>query len=199
MTATTDRLESRLYRHFWDDGLLDLFAGVGVVGIGVCWALDLVAIGAVVPAVLVPFWIPLRRALIEPRSGFVEFSDTRVDHNRRLLAGSVALGAASLAVFAALYLIVPSDPAGWLVRVIPGVPALLLALLAAFTGLALGLPRFLAHAAVLAVAGAAVVAADAAPEEAMIAGGALVAIVGAWLLRRFLQMPVEMDDTGGAT
>ena len=191
MASHAEPLESRLFRHYWDDGLLDLFAGVAVVGIGIFWAFDLVALGAIVPAVLVPFWYPLRRALVEPRAGLVEFSDTRTGRNLRLGIGSALLGLAMLAVFTMLYFRVAPDPGTLLPLVIAGVPAFLLGLLAAMAGLGLGLPRFLVYAGLLCVCGIGVVLADARPEVAMIAGGIMMVLSGAWLLGRFLRLDVE--------
>jgi len=191
MASHVEPLESRLFRQSWDDGLLDVFAGVGVVGIGLFWTFDLVALGAVVPALLVPFWNPLRRALVLPRAGLVEFSDARSGHNRRLLIGSGWLGLFMFALFVTSYFLVTPDAGPLLPLVIAGVPAVLLGLLAALAGLGLGLPRFLGYAGLLCVCGVGVVLADARPEVAMIAGGVLVLLNGTWLLGRFLRLEVE--------
>ncbi len=194
MVHHNDALESRLYRSYWDDGLLDIFAGAGIVGIGLCWMADLIAMGPVVPVVLAPFWGPLRRSLVEPRAGLVEFSDARSDRNRRLGRWSVWLGLAMLALFTALYFRAGPDPGTFLPLVIAGVPAFLLALLAAMAGLGLGLPRFLGYGAVLCVCGAGVAVAGAEPEVAMVTGGVLIALAGALLLSRFLRMDVESGE-----
>jgi hypothetical protein len=192
MASRADRLEPALFRHHWDDGLLDLFAGVGVVGIGICWAFDLVALGAIVPAVLVPFWAPLRRRLVEPRAGLVEFSDARTEQNRRLGTSSAWLGVAMLALFTLVYLRTSRGESDVLAIIVPGVPALLLGLLAAVAGLGLGLPRFLAYAGLLGLCGVGVAVVDARPEVAMIAGGLLMLLGGARLMNRFLRL--EVDD-----
>jgi hypothetical protein len=191
MTSRAGTLESRLFRRHWDDGLLDLFAGVGAVSIGVCWAVDLVVVGAAVPAVLVPIWGPLRRALIEPRAGLVEFSDARTARNRRLGLGSAVLGLLMLLLFVGLYVLVRSRSVALLDLVVPGVPAFLLGLLATLAGWGLGLPRFLAYAGVWCAGGFGVALADARPELAMLAGGLVVLMSGAWRLHRFLRLPVE--------
>ena len=184
-------LESRLFRQYWDDGLIDLLGGVGVAGIGLCWVLDVVAIGAVVPAVLAPLWKPLHRWLVEPRAGLVEFSDLRTGQIRRLGAAGLWLGLTLLAVFAAVSLFAPSERGATLQLLTPGLPAFLLGLLAALVGLGLGLPRFLAYAGLLAVCGVAVALTDAEPGVAMIAGGLLMAVNGARLLGRLLRLEVE--------
>ena len=192
MTPSTDLLESRLFRSYWDDGLLDTLAGVGVIGIAVSWALDAVALGAVAPAVLAALWAPLRRALVEPRAGLVEFSETRTGRMHGMGLGGVALGLAML-LFVGVYLASGSRSSA-VSTLAPAIPGLLLGLLAAVIGLALGLPRFLGYAAVLGLAGLAVAIADARPEIAMFAGGAALLLGGAWRLRRFLRLPIERGE-----
>ena len=87
-------LEGRLFRRYWDDGLLDLLVGVGVLLIGIGWVCDQVALAAFTPALLVPLWRPLRARLVEPRLGAVEFADKRVRRQRRHALGLVG-GASS--------------------------------------------------------------------------------------------------------
>jgi len=194
MTGHVDQLERRLFQQYWDDGLLDVFAGVGVIGIGACWAVGLVALGAVVPAMLLPFWAPARRTLVEPRAGLVEFSDERAGRNRRMLRSSLWLGVIMLAAFVVVYLQARSNPGALLPLVVPAVPAILLGLLAVIAGLFLGLPRFLVYAVLLVTAGLGVAVTDSPPEAAMIAGGLLVLASGAWRLGRFLRLDPEPSE-----
>jgi len=191
MSPRADALESRLFRRYWDDGLLDLFAGVGVVAIGIFWAFDFVALGAVVPAILASLWVPLRRALVEPRAGLVEFSDGRTGRMQRLGWGSVVFGLAMLALFVSLVVLNGWRPVALLSSLTPGLPAFLLALPSALVGWGLGLPRFHAYAAILCIGGLVVALADTRPELAMLAGGIVVLASGAWRLQRFLRIPVE--------
>ncbi len=190
MIDRTEPLESRLYRAYWNDGLLDIFAGLGVAAIGVFWAVDLIALGAVVPVLLIPFWEPLRRSIVEPRAGLVEFSDRRTKRMRGGLLVSAWIGVALLIAFIALnFLSVRGGHAmAW---VAPGVPALLLALLAALVALLLGLSRFFAYAAVLCLAGLTVGLLDTRPEIAMLVGGLVILLNGVRLLARFLRIAVE--------
>ena len=190
MPSAATTLESRLFRQYWDDGLLDLFAGIGVAGIAVFWALDLVALGAVAPAMLAAFWVPIRRAVVEPRIGLVEFSNARANRNVRLGVGSAVVGGAMLVGFVGLTLSAHSRSLSALSLISPGVPAFLLALLALFAGWGLGLPRFLVYAVVLCLGGVGVVLIDARPEIAMAAGGFAMLLSGGWRMARFLRLPV---------
>jgi hypothetical protein len=190
MPSAAGNLESRLFRQYWDDGLLDLFAGIGVAGIAAFWALDLVALGAVAPAVLATFWVPVHRALVEPRIGHVEFSDARANRNVRLGVGSALIGGAMLVGVIGLTLTARSRSLSALSLIAPGLPAFLLALLAVFVGWGLGLLRFLVYAGVLCMGGIGVVLVDARPEIAMAAGGLVMLLSGGWRMARFLRLPV---------
>lgn len=203
MTSHVNSIESRLFSTYWDDGLLDLFFGLCAIAIGVLWSLDLVAAGPIVPVALIPFWSPLRRRLIEPRAGIVEFGDRRTRGNRRVLLDALWLG---LALFGLLVFLYWSGDSGgealisivtlavpvWVV--IPAVPAWLVGLLAALIGTWLKLTRFWIYAVSYVVCGLAIIGTRHEPQVAVIGGGILTAIGGAVLLTRFLGVEVEVED-----
>ncbi len=153
------------------------------------------ALGAIVPAVLVPFWGPVRRRLVEPRTGFVEFSTDRASRNQRLLVASIGLGVLLLALFLAAYFWARPAPGELAQLLIPGLPAALIGLLMVLIGLGLGLPRFIAYAGIFCGAGLWVAVADARPEVAMIAGGVAVLLYAAVLLRRLLKLEPESGES----
>ncbi len=95
-------MEKRLFRRSFDDGWLDVLVGLGLTGIGVCWLAGAIALTAVVPAVLFPFWKIGREALVEPRLGRVRFSEARTEETRRSLTGWLVLGASVLVAEAAV-------------------------------------------------------------------------------------------------
>ena len=192
--TSTRSLESQLFRAFWDDGLLDLLFGVGALGVGVAWAAGMVALGAIVPALLAIAWNPLRRAIVEPRSGWVEFNRARSGSNRRKLHGALWLGVGALVLAAALAIatraggdLVPGDLAAAL-------PAALIGLLAGLVGAGLRIGRFLAYALLFVLAGAVVALAGGEPELAMLAGGAAVTVSGSWILARFVRATARVDQ-----
>jgi len=178
-------IEARVFRAWWDDGQLDLFFGVGALGIAAFWAVDLVALGAVVPGLLAILWTPIRRALVEPRAGWVEFSASRVADSRRKLLAVLVAGMGLLVAFAvALYLVSAGvvEPAGDLSAAIPGALIGLMALVVA-VGLRIG--RFLWYAVVFVVVAMVLALAGYAPEVAMAAAGVIVTASGVSLLARF--------------
>jgi hypothetical protein len=153
MLDNMNTIEQQVFRTYWDDGLLDVFAAVGVLAIGVAWAVDFPVGGAIVPALLVPLWAPLRQRLIEPRLGLVEFSDQRDRRNQERLRNTAIFGVGVLALVVALYLARSRLGLDLSVPLVAGLPALLLAVLALITAFLVSTPRFITYAAILAIAG----------------------------------------------
>jgi hypothetical protein len=182
-----DPSEVRLFRSYWNDGLIDLVCGLGVVGIGVCWALGLPVFGAVIPALLVPLWGPLHAALIEPRAGYVEFSRRRRHRVSRGLGLSVALGIVVLLASLTAWSLARGGPVPELARWSAALPALLLAVPAALAAWLLGAPRFLLYALAFVASAPLTVALAWPPSTAMIGVGALVSASGVTLMARFLR------------
>lgn len=104
--VSKNQTECRIVRIFWNDGLLDLLAGAGVILMGMAWLAGRVPLGAVVPAFLLPFWRPLRNWITEPRRGFVELSDAQEGRNRAFLITSILIGVAAFLICLAIYLVV---------------------------------------------------------------------------------------------
>jgi len=195
MSDMPDAMETALYRSFWDDGLLDLLVGVALLAIGTAWSCDLVALGAVAPAMLVPLWAPLRAKLIEPRAGYVEFSLRRRERTARGLRSVLLLGTAVLALGIGGYVIARnglSHPdAG---RLVAGLPGALLALGGAIVAGLTGARRFLLHGLVLLCASIGAVSLAAGPAWPMLIGGATVALTGGILLARFLAGSARFEE-----
>jgi hypothetical protein len=183
--TTASPLEPRLFRSFWDDGQIDFFFGIGSVAVGAFWMVDLIPIGAVVPALLAVFWTPVRRALVEPRAGRVEFSDTRTARGRRMVLGAVGIGVAVLflLLLAAIWGAGRTEALDGLVA---GLPALLIGVMACLVAAGLRIDRFLVYAVVYVAAGLGVALAGRDPGVSILIGGATVTISGTWLLVRFL-------------
>ena len=65
MLENLGTIENRVYRAYWNDGLLDMFGAIGILAIGVSWTFDFVVGGALAPALLVPLWGPFRQKFVE--------------------------------------------------------------------------------------------------------------------------------------
>ncbi len=99
--------ETRLFGAFWADGTLDLVAGAAVILIGAGYLLDGLPLGGFpVEAIVVPMalvtWMALRKWVVEPRMGYVEFSRRRRERSTRELTGTAGLGIGLLLLVAAV-------------------------------------------------------------------------------------------------
>lgn len=153
MLDNMNTIEQQVFSVYWDDGLLDVFAALAVLAIGVAWAMDFPVGGAIVPALLVPLWAPLRARLIEPRLGLVEFSEERDRRNHRRLRNTAFFGVVVLGLAVVLYFTRARLGLNPSISLVAGLPALLLAGLAIITAFLVATRRFLAYAAILAIAG----------------------------------------------
>jgi hypothetical protein len=102
------QIERKAYISYHQDGLLDIFAGLYVLGFGLgIWA-DITleySFGAIMPAILIatilPIWIAAKRKITMPRIGFVKF---RTAYTTKLMAIFIGLAVAGLGVFLAFTL-----------------------------------------------------------------------------------------------
>lgn len=180
--------EARLYRASWQDGSVDLVSGVAVMAIGAGYWTDLVVASAVVPPLALVSWLALRRLVVEPRVGRVEFRRDRRERSRRELRWSLALGTLALAAV----VVVAVLAGGASVRgtttgdLVDALPAVLLAVLAVAAAGLIRSPRFAWYGGLLLVAGAAAVLTGTGPGPALVAAGAVVAAAGTVLLTRLV-------------
>jgi hypothetical protein len=153
MLNNMNTIEKQVFRTYWNDGLLDVFGAVATLVIGITWTADAYVFGAIVPAMLVPLWAPMRQRFIEPRLGLVEFSDQRERRNTNRLGMVAAFGIGTLGLFLMLYFARTRLGYDADISLIAGLPALLLALLAIITAFLVSTLRFLLYAALLAISG----------------------------------------------
>jgi hypothetical protein len=101
-------IERRAYMSYHQDGLLDIFVGVFILGFGVGVFMDIMlefGFGSIMPAILIavilPVWVAAKRKITMPRTGFVKFG-TR--GSNKLFAIFLGLMVAGLGVFFAFTL-----------------------------------------------------------------------------------------------
>ncbi len=186
--------ETRLFQAYWDDGTLDLVGGAAVVLIGLTYVFEqLFLVGAVVPLGLVTWW-GIRRQVVEPRAGYVEFAHSRRERSEHELVGTIAagLGALAMVAFGALRLLggVPGD-------VVAGLPAVLLAVGAGLTSGLTRAWRFGVYAAVFVAAAVATVVLGIDPGWPLVVAGLVLWASGAVLLGRFLTASRLFEEAGG--
>lgn len=192
MKWSTGSLEKRVYRSYWEDGLLDLFAAIGVLVVGISWTLDFPVGAAIAPAVLIPLWRPVRERLVEPRLGRVEFTDDREHRTRAMLRAGLYAGAGVLALGILVYL--GRDRIGTLgvAGLVAGLPAVLLAIMAVLAAILIASPRFIIYAGVLVLVGVAGAVQGLEPGRILLEAGVFIFCVAMALLVRFFRAnPVE--------
>jgi hypothetical protein len=177
--------EARLFASFWDDGTLDLLTGGAVALIGVGYVFDAPLVEVIVLPLALAAWAIVHKRVVEPRTGYVEFTRERRARTGRGLLGALALGAGLLALAVVAVLQVrdwPADPRGF----VDALPALLIALGAVVAAGLTRAWRFGLYAGLLAAAGLVTVLVGTGPGAPLVAGGLVAWGTGVVLLVRFL-------------
>jgi hypothetical protein len=198
MNASPDlsATEARVFEAYWQDGVLDLIAGAGVVIIGVGWILGFVLVVALVPPLALAAWPILRQRVTVPRLGQVRFAARRRRTMRHGLVAVLSLGVLT-GGWAVNHALNPGSTSAFLTWIAPGIPALILTAMALSAAEALRLLRFVGYAVGFALAAVAVAALDVEPGWALLAGGLIVTVNGARLLAGFVhefpRLATEID------
>lgn len=189
-------LESQIYTSRFDDGALDLCVGLGLLGIGLVWLTHQHAYTGLVPALLLPAWMGIRKRITEPRLGRVEFSLGRRHSERGHLISVALLGVSTLALGVAVYLWVRrgQQPPQALLALIPALPGALVGVGFVLVSAMIGARRFAAYG--LALAGVATLATwlGWAPGAYLALGGGLLTLWACWLLARFVSTHPDLGQ-----
>ena len=183
-------LEKKAYESTWDDGLLDVFVGFSLLGLGIFWLTDYAVFGGLIPVLLVPIWPGVRSKITVPRAGSVKFGAARRAKERRNLTTLFLAGAATMLLGVVLYFTVArgaESSAAWPTIVIPALPGVLLAAAASFAGNMIGAQRFYVYAGLLLVGAAIGVWLDLEPGVYLAASGAVVLATGIVMVVRFIR------------
>ncbi len=189
--------ESRVYRAYWQDGSLDLFAGLAAAVIGIAWIFDLVALGPLAPVVAIPAWSVFRKQVVEPRLGYVRFDEKRRSRMRRAHVSLIALGCGALLLGLATYFFVRTDHSDqdWVGATVPALPGVLVGIAAALSAWMFSIPRLALYSMPFVVAGLVVAILGADPGWALLLGGLVSALCGGALVVRFVrQFPLLPGD-----
>jgi hypothetical protein len=96
-------IERRAYMSYHQDGLMDIFAGLIILGFGLGIFMQIIldySLGAIMPAILIttflPIWVAAKRKITMPRIGFVNFGIRGANKLTAVFLGTMVAG---LAVF----------------------------------------------------------------------------------------------------
>ena len=100
-------IEKKAYTSYHQDGLIDIFASVYIIGFSVGILLDYIwdfSFGVLIPGflvvVVVPLWIAAKRKITMPRVGYVNFGTKGKSKITAIFVGILALGVAFFFAFA---------------------------------------------------------------------------------------------------
>jgi len=195
-TITRNSLEDKVFNSFWQDGLIDCFAGFSLLGTGIAWVTGNAALGGVLPAILIPIWPQVRRRVTSPRLGQVRFSsELNKRESRKLTVLGLFLGLTALAGIVGFLLTFArpevATPRSW----IAGVPSILVGVMSVGAARLWSLHRFYVYAGLLVFGGVAVVTFNAHPGWGFLVPGILVSIAGIALLIRFLRQNPVLEES----
>jgi hypothetical protein len=198
--ANFESVEKRILRHFWADGLVDLFLGTGLLLAGLLWLSGFAVFVPLVPAGLLPLWVIARTRITRPRAGHIRFSKQQIDDTRTGLNIAGVVGFALLTLFGTLFIILRDDAgmSSGIESLVIGLPMLIIATSLLVARIAFGLPRFFIHAIVAAAAGLLGVVASIDPGLQFCGAGLTISVVGMSVFVRFLRdYPVSDDGYTG--
>lgn len=189
--ANMSQLENRLFKHYFDDGLLDMFIGVGLALLGAAWLCEMVALGAIVPVVLMPLWKPLRERLVESRAGSIKFKAERQVQNKASFTKWMLFGIVILASEVFIIFVVDRETfldSDWFIQLVPGLPSILIAAPLVVVALYLGIGR-LCFYGVLSAGFGLLVMIDTAiePGHAILLTGVSTLLVGSLVFFQFIR------------
>lgn len=195
--AKLPKLEQRLFTEYFDDGLLDLFIGTGIALIGFMWLLELVALGAVIPVLLAPFWKIARQKVVEPRAGVISFRTERNTENKSVFTKWALFGLVIL-ITEIVLLVAPGSKgirsSELLASIIPALPAVLIALPLTLVAFFLKLGRFAFYGTLAVIFGMlATYDLGLEPGHTLLLTGLAIFLSGLMVLHRFLK-DHPMDD-----
>jgi len=152
----------------------------------------LVWVALIAPLALVS-WSWVRRRVVVPRTGYVEFSRTRRERSGREMSAiiGVGVGALALVAFGAIQL-----AGGGPAHLVAGFPAVLLAMCAAVAGGLTRARRFGVYGLVFMAAAAATVVLETDPGWPIVGAGLVIWAAGSVLLGRFLSASRRFEEAG---
>ncbi|MHA1544383.1 MAG: hypothetical protein ACTSU8_04545 [Alphaproteobacteria bacterium] len=187
MMTTLEKAEKFAAKTLTEDGLIDIFAGIGMIMIGYFWLVDNTALSAIMPFALISLWKVVRQKVSEPRIGRVtpakeKKSDIKTGRIVLLIILlTLAVGVISWALGGAGDI----QGTGYYPLFAAG-PSLLIATFAFFHGRHYRCPRFYGYATWLVAAAGITIWLGEGPAKAVMIGGIPFLLVGFVYFFKFL-------------
>jgi len=179
-----ERVEEHTYRSVFDDGLMDLFAGVLVLGFGISMVTG--SFVPMIPNYVLPFlWRPIRKRWITPRMGYVRFTTGRRQKERTAMHKAVVAGLLVFLAGAALAITIGVQLIPIRHQAVVHSIGLMFALAMLTITVTMRIRRFVAYATVMLLAAVAGVAFGLSAEVYLNGIGAAMTLAGVAMLWRF--------------
>jgi len=192
------QLENTLYRRSFDDGWLDVLVGLGLTAIGASWIAELIPLGALIPAILIPFWKIGRDRLVIPRMEQPSFKGRRYQASRKSLMAWFIFGGGVLLAEIAIFLYARQSGRPLFDNMQNFIVALPVSLIGIglLAGLMIGAKRFIVYALLTFTIGGFGVATDVdEPGFLIVASGLVILLSGMTMLLRFLRKHPLTEST----
>ena len=189
--------ESRVFKGYWQDGALDVAAGLALVTTGIFWLTGPAVGQSIAPVVAFAVYPILRKRVTEPRLGYVRFNAQRRSKLRLHQWLMIGVGLAAFVIGIGVYLVLRggTGESSLASTLVPGLPAALVGLMSVGGAAILRLGRFLVYAAVLLCSGAAIVVVQVHPGWGLLAGGVVVTSTGLVVMLRFVrEYPIASSE-----
>ena len=99
-------IERRAYMSYHQDGLLDIFAGLYILGFGLGILMEVLwefGFGVIMPAILIatvlPIWIAAKRKITMPRIGYVNFGTRGANKLTAVFIGTMVAGLGAFFIY----------------------------------------------------------------------------------------------------
>lgn len=201
-TAELKALEERAYKETWQDGILDVIIGAGLVLLGILFRTDIAGLaGMFVAVVLMPFWAVGKKLITVPRLGHVQFGEERRARERGWMKTLLIFGVGAFLLAVGIYVAVARGDGGLgerltEIRFAYILFGALIALGIAVSGALIGLARFQAYAAIVLVATGIGYLTGLELEDFILASGIVILVCGAVVLGRFVRR-YPLPSNGG--
>lgn len=188
MMTTIKQAEKFAARTLTEDGLIDIFSGIGLMMIGYFWLVDNTALAAIMPFALIGLWKTARQKVSEPRLGRVTPAKEKKSDIKtgRIILLIILL---TLGVGIVSWLLGGGGDiqgTGYYPLFAAG-PSLLIATFAFYHARHLRCARFYAYAAWLVAAAGITIWLGEGPAKAVMIGGIPFLLVGPWYFAKFLR------------
>ncbi len=195
-------IERKAYMSYHQDGLLDIFAGIYILGFALgilmetIWEFDF---GVIMPAILVvtvlPIWIAAKRKITMPRIGYVNFGTRGANKLTAVFIGTLVAGLGAFFVFT--FATFQNESRQWLDLIVQNGMLIIgfgAFLVCAIFGYSMGLKRLYAYGSLAAITLVIGHFADIFFGYIMFALGLIVTIAGSALLINFVKKyPLKGD------